>query len=36
MESLFNKVAGYFSMNFAKFLRTPFFTGHLWTTASDI
>ena len=22
-------------MNFAKFLRTPFFTEHLWTTASD-
>ena len=21
-------------MNFAKFLRTPFFTEHLWTTAS--
>ena len=23
-------------MNFAKFLRTPFFTEHLWTTASII
>ena len=22
-------------MNFAKFLRTPFFTEHLWTTACD-
>ena len=24
-----------FLVNFAKFLRTPFFTEHLWTTASD-
>ena len=24
----------YFPVNFAKFLRTPFFTEHLWTTAS--
>ena len=22
-------------MNFAKFFRTPFFTEHLWTNASD-
>ena len=25
-----------FPVNFAKFLRTPFFTEHLWTTASII
>ena len=25
-----------FPVNFTKFLRTPFFTEHLWTTASDI
>ena len=25
----------YFSVNFPKFLRTPFFTEHLWTTASE-
>ena len=36
----FNKVAGlrhrhrYFSVNFAKFGRTPFFTEHPWTTTS--
>ena len=32
-QSLFlNKVAGlrYFPVNFSKFLRTPFFTEHLW------
>ena len=43
----FNKVAGpspllkkrlwyrYFPLNFVKFLRTPFFAEHFWTTASD-
>ena len=25
----------HFSVNFAKFLRTSFFTVHLWTIASD-
>ena len=25
-----------FPMNFAKFLRTPFFTEHFWATASEI
>ena len=25
----------YFPVNFAKFLRTPFFTEHLWTIASN-
>ena len=40
----FNKVAGlkkrlwkrYFHVNFAKFLRTPFFTEHLGMTASEV
>ena len=35
----FNKVAGLrhrcFPVNFAKFLRTPFFTVHLWLTHSE-
>ena len=26
----------YFAMNFSKFLRTHFFTEHIWTTASEI
>ena len=30
----FKKVAGLGHANFLKFLRTPFFTEHLWTTAS--
>ena len=25
-----------FPVNFAKFLRTPFFTEHLWSTASEV
>ena len=38
-QSLFlNKAAGlkhsYFPVNFAKFIRTPFFTEHVWATAS--
>ena len=42
-QSLFNKVAGLlkrriehrcFPVNFAKFLRTPFFIEHLWTASS--
>ena len=41
----FNKVAGLlkkrlwhrcFPVNFAKFLRVPFFTEHLWTTACEL
>ena len=28
-------LAQVFSVNFAKFLRTPFLKGHLWATASD-
>ena len=33
METLWHRC---FSVNFVKFLRTPFFTEHLWATASEI